>query len=145
MLKATLIRLFRLPLSPTGRVARFLRFLTFGVYPPQPIEPGRLVRVYSPFITFKHFEAESRRDYVYAAFSVLRFLFWFYVFHLRLEWAKFRKDERGYFDLAWAGRHDDPSPIWCERCAYSGRRLSAYHGYSGGEACDECPRCGADI
>lgn len=130
-------------------IAAILRWLTFGVYPSKPVPSGK-AQPFHYWIRFDQWERESRWEYLYIPWTILRFLFWFYVFHLSLRWAKFWKDESLYFDIAWAGRHDDPTPVWCERCLWSGRQRDCSHGY-GSDGCgdvepsEECPRCGNEI
>jgi len=48
------------------------------------------------------------------------------------------------------GRHDDPTPVKCNRCGWHGQIKDMIHDYrddgSGEdvEAVDECPECGTD-
>jgi hypothetical protein len=91
------------------------------------------------------FEPQRWTDYARLPWALLRFGL-AYAAWRALAWNG-RRNNRWF--AGW-GRHDDPTPVLCPRCLWSGRIKNLEHGYrSDGagdvEASDECPRCGLEI
>jgi hypothetical protein len=53
--------------------------------------------------------------------------------------------------MAWMwGRHESPTPVWCDQCGWLGPRRWTKHTYwpdgcGDVEPVDECPACGAEV
>jgi hypothetical protein len=112
-------------------------------------KPKPFVEPYQARITFKHWERETRREYLYVLWTVPRFLLIRLWYLIALGWAKLWGNPALIWEIAFSGRRESIEPLWCERCIWSGRRKDAVHTYhSFGddvEPADECPRCGGDI
>ena len=112
-------------------------------------------------LTLSEFEPQSRRDYALIPWSIAR---WFFAWLLTLPRTPLLKINWRIRERYWSlflitryvlplhmGRHSDTTPVICGRCLWAGARRWLVHTYTGGwdsgdvEACDECPRCGAEL
>ncbi len=96
----------------------------------------------------KNFEPVGLIDWLLIPWWMMRFVFaWCWMLLARVIDRKIAYWD-GHF-VGW-GRHDDPTPVVCERCLWTGPlrwTIHTYHacGDDDVEPVDECPRCGSDI
>jgi len=112
-------------------------------------------------LTLREFEPQSWRDWALIPWGVER---WFLALALtalrapllNLNWRVRERCWTLFLITRYAlplhnGRHWDTTPMICRRCLWGGPERWLVHTYTGGwddgdvGACDECPRCGAEL